>query len=214
MANEDDEIKVLNLDAADYISKPFHPDIVRLRVRNRIKVVNHMRDILRLSLIDQLTHIPNRRSFDGRMRVDWGRAIRGKSPISLLMIDIDHFKKFNDFHGHLQGDVLLHNIAKVFTSTLKRAMDFVARWGGEEFAAILTDTDENTAMTMAEILRTNVEKTPIQLDNGKTVYITVSIGVNTETPVPSSSLQGFIGAADSALYRAKHEGRNRVCMAE
>jgi diguanylate cyclase (GGDEF)-like protein len=164
--------------------------------------------------MDQLTRIPNRRSFDERMRIEWGRAIRGKTPLGLLMIDIDYFKKFNDTHGHLQGDLVLYTIARVFESTLKRAMDFIARWGGEEFVALLADTDFDRAMEIAERIRKNVEKKSIPLASGICANITVSLGVNSVIPQPRSSLQGFIGAADAALYRAKHEGRNRVCRAE
>jgi diguanylate cyclase (GGDEF)-like protein len=210
LSSSEDEEKGLALRAADYISKPFSASIVKLRVRNQIQIVNQMRTIERLSMIDQLTGLPNRRSFDDRMQTGWMLAIREPSPISILMIDVDNFKVYNDTYGHQQGDVVLQTMTKVFSNVLHRQTDFAARWGGEEFVALLSTTDGKNAVNIAEQIRAEMEKTEIPCKDGSITKVTVSIGVNTELPEHNSSLTKFIAAADEALYRAKRDGRNRV----
>ena len=210
----EDEEKGLALKAADYISKPFRSAIVKLRIRNQVQIVNQLRTIERLSMIDQLTGIANRRSFDNRLNMEWRRAIREKTAISLLMIDVDKFKKYNDTYGHQQGDVLLQAVADVYCRTLKRPGDFAARWGGEEFAILLPASDMNGALTVAEDIRANVENEVIVCPDGEATKVTVSIGVNTKDPNTNCSIDSFISGADSALYAAKGRGRNRVCQYE
>jgi len=210
----EDEEKGLILKAADYISKPFRAAIVKLRIRNQIQIVNQMRTIERLSMIDQLTNIPNRRSFDSRLSLEWKRARREKTPISLLMIDVDRFKAYNDTYGHQQGDAVLQTVADIFSRTLKRPADFAARWGGEEFAVLLPVSDMNGALMVAEEIRANVENAVIPCADGEITNVTTSVGVNTEFPVDGGSIDGFISGADSALYTAKETGRNRVCRYE
>ena len=210
----EDEEKGLALKAADYIIKPFRAATVKLRVGNQVQIVNQLRTIKRLSMIDQMTDIPNRRNFDDRLNMEWLRAIREKTPISLLMIDVDKFKTYNDTYGHQQGDVALQTVAKVCAQTIKRPGDFAARWGGEEFAVLLAVSDTKGALTIAEQIRTNVESAAISHPDGGVTKVTISIGVNTEFPDCNSSLDRFISRADSALYTAKEKGRNRVCLYE
>ena len=205
-----DEERGLALGAADYITKPFSPAIVRLRVRNQMKILDQLRTIERLSMTDLLTNLPNRLSFDSRFSAEWGRAQREQVPISLLVIDVDKFKQHNDTYGHLQGDVALQTVAKIFTQELKRPTDFVARWGGEEFLVLLPNTDASGAYFTAEKIRQSVENTGIPLADGSETKITVSIGINTEIPIPNSSREKFISRADKALYKAKDSGRNNV----
>ncbi|MCL2877410.1 MAG: diguanylate cyclase [Acidobacteria bacterium] len=212
--SSEDEEKGLILNAADYISKPFRPAIIKLRIRNQIQIVNQLRTIERLSMIDQLTNIPNRRSFDNRLNMEWKRAIREKTTLSLFMIDVDKFKVYNDTYGHQQGDVVLRTVAEVFMRTIRRPGDFAARWGGEEFAVLLPTTDMIGALIVAEQIRANVEKAVIACPYGGITKVTISIGVNTKSPDGNSSLDGFISGADSALYAAKEKGRNRVCQYE
>jgi len=184
------------------------------------KTINNMREVLldasnekeHLIRTDQLTDLPNRRFFDERLPVEWDRAVRAAMPISILMLDLDHFKKYNDTYGHLNGDKVLQTVSKIFTRELKRPADFAVRWGGEEFAIILPDTGSHGALYVAENIRNNVEKTEILLDNGTVTKITVSIGVNTIIPTYKCSTNDFIRQADDALYKAKGEGRNRVCL--
>ena len=218
LTSAEEEEKALTFNAVDYIGKPFKPNVVKLRVRNQIRIINQMRTIERLSMTDQLTEIPNRRSFDSRLTMEWRRAMRERTPISLLMLDVDKFKTYNDIYGHQQGDVILCAVAKSLQNDLKRPGDFAARWGGEEFAALLANTDMPGAIEVAERVRANVEN--LHLTGAKdgqtpanTAPITISIGVATQTPDPTSSLDLFISAADTALYAAKKAGRNRVCRA-
>ena len=212
--SSEDEEKGLLLNAMDFISKPFHPPIVRLRIRNQIQIVNQLRTIEHLSMIDQLTNIPNRRNFDSRLKMEWSRAIREKTSISLFMIDVDKFKVYNDTYGHQQGDVALLTVSNIYTRTLRRPGDFVARWGGEEFAVLLPVSDADGALLVAEQMRANVENTAIPCSDGGVTKVTISIGVNTELPNNGSSLDGFISGADRALYAAKENGRNKVCLYE
>jgi diguanylate cyclase (GGDEF)-like protein len=212
--SSEDEEKGLVLNAADYINKPFRPAIVKLRVRNQMQIVNQIRTIERLSMVDQLTDIPNRRSFDNRLNMEWSRAIREKTSISLLMMDVDKFKVYNDTYGHQQGDIVLQTVASVFQQTLKRPGDFAARWGGEEFAVLLPLSDSSGALMVAEQIRANVESAVIPCQDGGTTKVTISIGVNTECPGCDSLIDSFISSADSALYTAKANGRNRVCLYE
>jgi len=206
-----DEEKGLESDAVDYISKPFSVGIVKLRVRNQIRIINQMREINRLSVTDLLTGISNRRGFEHQMRREWGRAIREKLPISILMIDVDHFKVFNDTYGHQQGDAVLQEVAIAISRCVTRTTDFAARWGGEEFIVMLPNTEIKGALIVAENIRENIEQIPVYLPDGTTAQVTVSIGVGTTTPEPGDMNEKLISEADKALYTAKESGRNNVC---
>jgi diguanylate cyclase (GGDEF)-like protein len=161
-------------------------------------------------MIDQLTNIPNRRSFDARLSVEWKQAIREQLPISLLMMDLDRFKILNDTYGHQQGDIVLKTIAEVFTRSLRRPADFTARWGGEEFIVLLPNTPLEGAVEVAEHIRTEVENTVIPVSDGTKIKITISIGATSIKPEQKSSMYFFISCADKALYMAKDTGRNKV----
>jgi diguanylate cyclase (GGDEF)-like protein len=128
------------------------------------------------------------------------------------MIDIDHFKIYNDTYGHMQGDRLLQELAGVLTGPSKRATDVAARWGGEEFSVLLPNTDLNGAMKIAESIRSVIEETTFRCRDGTRTSITVSIGVNTKIPAIGEIVEDFIAVADKALYDAKDAGRNRVCF--
>jgi len=210
--SKEDEIKGLNLGAVDYITKPFHNVIVEARIGTHMKIVEQMHIIDRLSKVDELTGLPNRRYFNDQLAREWGRAAREALPVSLFIIDIDKFKVYNDTYGHLQGDALLQSISGVFMGSLKRPTDFVARWGGEEFITLLSNTDATGAMAVAERIRISVEETIVpNRDSGRPTHVTVSIGMNSELPVIGSSATEFVVKADKALYAAKDTGRNRVC---
>ena len=163
-----------------------------------------------LGALDQLTKIPNRRSFDNRLALEWDRSIRGKTPLSIMMIDVDKFKNYNDAYGHQQGDIALRSVAKVFPQSLKRTVDLAARWGGEEFVVLLPDTDSGGALGVAEKIRASVEHTVIPAADAAAANVTVSIGVNTQVPTQTSSIDDFIAKADEALYQAKATGRNKA----
>ncbi|KQN75433.1 diguanylate cyclase [Duganella sp. Leaf61] len=160
---------------------------------------------------DGLTGIANRRHFDVAIEREHRRARRHGTPLSLLMIDIDHFKAYNDHYGHQKGDQCLIQVAAALSGMLKRSADLMARYGGEEFAMILPDTDTAQATQMAETIRARAEALAIaHAHGGASGVVTVSIGVATRSVASAVNIDTLIGAADRALYRAKKNGRNRV----
>ncbi|MCL1862621.1 MAG: diguanylate cyclase [Defluviitaleaceae bacterium] len=197
---QDEEMGFLR-GAADYINKPFSSAVVKLRVHNHMKIINQMRLIHQISITDALTGIGNRRFFYSQMEHEWQRSLRQQTPLGFMMLDIDNFKEYNDKNGHLQGDAVLKNVAEIIKSSLTRAIDIVARWGGEEFVVILPDTPLEGTKAVAERIRESVEKSGL----------TVSIGVNCTIPMKENCTQeNFVSDTDKALYQAKSEGRNRV----
>jgi diguanylate cyclase (GGDEF)-like protein len=212
LSSTEDEERGLLYEAADYITKPFSESIVKLRVRNQMQTLNNLRNIEQLSMMDTLTNIPNRRSFNHRINLEWGRAIRDKTPMSVLLMDIDKFKVYNDTYGHQQGDVVLQTVAGIFKHALKRTSDFAARWGGEEFVILLPDTNAEGALIIAESIRKTMEDCEIPLSCGGITKVTISIGVNTKTPTGDDMVEEYFAEADMALYTAKDEGRNRVVL--
>jgi diguanylate cyclase (GGDEF)-like protein len=169
------------------------------------------RRLSRLSSRDGLTGISNRRRFDRRLALEWRRAARTERPLSLLLGDIDCFKEYNDLHGHQQGDACLRRVAQGLAKSLHRAGDLVTRYGGEEFAILLADTDEQHAATTAEMLRARVEE--MAIPHGASLVspvVTLSLGTATLRPHAGMHPQALVEAADRALYEAKRAGRNRV----
>jgi len=210
LSGVEDEEKGFFLGAVDYITKPFNKSIVKARVNTHIKIVDQMRTIEQIALIDPLTKISNRRGFENRLDAEWTKAARERTPISILMLDVDKFKYYNDTYGHQQGDAVLKAFSDITTRSLKRPVDFAARWGGEEFVILLPYTDISGAAEVAERVRGNVESTKIPTEDGADTSITVSIGVNTVIPDGAATVANFISIADQALYKAKETGRNKV----
>lgn len=167
------------------------------------------RELEEISITDALTRVYNRRYFMERLRQELKRVSRYGPPASLLMLDIDHFKKVNDTWGHQAGDAVLAGAAGLVKSSL-RETDIFARYGGEEFSIIATATDSPGAMVLGERLRGLVEQAEFEHD-GKKLKVTVSIGIATWGPEIKDDFEALIRLADSALYRAKEQGRNRVC---
>lgn len=163
-----------------------------------------------LASVDPLTGTANRRQLDESLEQDWRRAIRTVSPISLLLLDVDHFKLYNDLYGHLRGDTCLRQIAETAQQVFRRSGDTVARFGGEEFAIILPDTDRIGAFDLAQRLRQKVEDLRIEHAGSQHSMVTVSVGCATLVPEPGAEANTLIEAADRALYEAKRAGRNRV----
>ena len=213
LSSVQDEEKGLVLGASDYIQKPFSPAIVKLRVRNQLQIVNQLRLISHLSVTDALTGLYNRRHFNNRLNYEWSRAIREKTPLSILMIDVDDFKKYNDTYGHLQGDAVLKSVAGVLRQKLLRSTDMLARWGGEELAVLLPGTNLMGALVVSEKLRTAVESHEFLYEYTPT-HITISIGINCVSPWEYISMKHFVDEADKALYAAKKSGKNRAAIAE
>jgi diguanylate cyclase (GGDEF)-like protein/PAS domain S-box-containing protein len=164
-----------------------------------------------LSLHDALTSLANRRMYDQAMEAEWVRALRSREPISLLVIDIDQFKQYNDCYGHVMGDECLIRVAKALDNVATRAMDLLARYGGEEFVLMLPNTDREEALVMAERCRTAV--LGLQISHAASVvsdFVTISVGVSTTIPSNNSNPATIFEAADKMLYQAKQNGRNCV----
>lgn len=166
-----------------------------------------------LVIFDDLTGIANRRYFNRYLSQEWRRSSRETSPLSLLICDLDFFKAYNDYYGHQAGDDCLRQVAGVISQTLKRPADLVARYGGEELAVILPNTDSQGAETVAEELCLAVRglQIPHHLSEASS-HVTISIGISTLVPTQETVLENLIMAADMALYRAKATGRNRYCL--
>ena len=168
-------------------------------------------ELQRLSLSDALTCIGNRRFLDELLEREWRRALREQTPLSVVMLDIDYFKLFNDTYGHVAGDDCLRKVAGILTATIQRTTDFASRYGGEEFVLVLPATDEQGALTVAEKIRCRVEALAIPHEKSPLAgVVTVSIGVATIMPLRDSDAGLLMTAADQALYRAKTAGRNQV----
>jgi diguanylate cyclase (GGDEF)-like protein len=166
------------------------------------------------SMRDQLTGMPNRRGFESRFDMEWQRASRERTPVSILMMDIDQFKIYNDNLGHQQGDKTLRAVADTIKQCLRRASDFSARWGGEEFVVLLPNTGAVGAMCVAEIIHSAIENMVIPCEDERGRKATISVGVYSQIPEKDSQPGDFIAAADKALYQAKNTGRNKVCLFE
>jgi two-component system chemotaxis family response regulator WspR len=169
----------------------------------------------RLSTMDGLTGIANRRHFDTTLQVEWKMAIRRNSALALIMIDIDYFKKFNDGYGHQGGDDCLKEVAQILHNSVHRTGDFIARYGGEEFVAILPNTDAKGAAVLAEQMRANIEAKHITHAYSSVAdHVSISLGVAAIMPGSSTSPEMLIAHADGALYKAKETGRNRFFIAD
>ncbi|MBN1624172.1 MAG: diguanylate cyclase [Clostridia bacterium] len=185
----------------------------------KMRISNYKKDIMLLeqndmlkqhSEIDALTGIYNRRKLDEELENEWQRSSRSQKPLSFLLIDLDHFKKYNDTYGHMEGDICLKKAATVMAETLKRSTDVIFRYGGEEFAAILPFTSLDAACLVGEKLRKNIENAQIEHVNSSTGYLTVSIGVSSAIGNHEKSPEKLCLEADKALYAAKKSGRNKV----
>ena len=165
------------------------------------------------TLVDGLTGIANRRRFDLHLEDEFRRAKRNASPLSLIMIDVDYFKDYNDNYGHQHGDACLVQIGTALCGALNRSRDLAARYGGEEFTVILPDTNEDGALQIAETMRAEVESLKIEhAFSGVAGHVTISLGVSTMVPEQAAKTGSLIHAADRALYQAKRSGRNCVVV--
>ena len=214
--NADNEEEGLKLGAIDYIAKPFSAAIVKARISNHLalrrankalRVANLKLE--RLATLDSLTDTFNRRHFMDLLTSEINRHDRYGSDISILMLDIDFFKKVNDTYGHAAGDKALITVVKFIKNTL-RETDSIGRLGGEEFAVLLPETNAQKAIILGERLREGIEDAVIEAENGEKFSITVSIGLYSEELGKHCLPEDMLGMADKALYHAKKTGRNRV----
>ena len=208
-----DEEKGLSLGAVDYITKPFHMPIVKTRVRNHLMLKLKADLLENMSHMDGLTHIPNRRLFDETLEKESHRLARSGQPLSMVMIDIDYFKAYNDHYGHGSGDVCLERVAEALQSVIKRPSDLLARYGGEEFVVILPETDHVGSRRIAESLRNAVAQIKLKHDYSAAAdHVTVSVGVATSVVSNIQQAKAVLKQADQALYLAKENGRNQVAF--
>jgi diguanylate cyclase (GGDEF)-like protein len=216
-AHDDEAAETLGLElgAVDFISKPINPRIVRARVRTHL-TLKAQSDLLRQWVyLDGLTGVHNRRHFDERLANEWARALRQGSDLSVLLLDVDYFKAYNDRHGHQAGDECLRLVAACLGRSIKRPGDLLARYGGEEFACLLPDTPLPGALTFARQLTAEVAALGVPHGGSAvTGVVTVSVGACTKRYDGAGTAAALLREADAQLYLAKSRGRNRVCGAE
>jgi diguanylate cyclase (GGDEF)-like protein len=238
LADTEDKVKAFGMGAVDYIIKPIQRAelLARITTHLRIKSLTQElqrqnqrlqqqaaalqaakeetelinRKLQRLVNLDGLTQVANRRNFDATLKREWKRLGREQSPLSLLLFDIDYFKRYNDHYGHQAGDACLQKIAQMVKNLLKRQGDLVARYGGEEFAIVLPGIGPEGAIHMAETIKQAIAQLEIEHAQSEvSPWVTLSIGVCSVIPHPEVQPENLIGWADSALYQAKHDGRDR-----
>jgi len=208
---EASETQGLEVGAVDFITKPINPAIVRARVNAQL-TIKRQADLLRqLVFIDGLTGLHNRRALDERMATELRHSVRSQQPLSLLLVDVDYFKRYNDHYGHLMGDEALRQVGRVLKAGMLRPVDLAARYGGEEFACLLPETPLTGALAVAERLRAAVAA--LQLPHAASEigpHLSISIGVAAKPGRPGLAPDELLALADVALYEAKRAGRNRV----
>lgn len=228
----DVEARALTGGAIDFIHKPPAAALVKARVRNYLALKQKTDQLKMLSMLDGLTGVSNRRAFDKTLAEEWRRAVRMGHSLSLIMLDVDHFKRFNDAYGHQAGDDCLRAVAKAIAENVQRPGEMTARYGGEEFACLLPNCSLEQAIALAEIVRRNVEALAIPHSTSDVcAFVSISSGVahfaapkhpcdqftnNSELVLEAMHLNAdhLVKAADEALYRAKKNGRNRIETAQ
>lgn len=223
--DEETEEAAFAAGAVDYLSKPIRPGVLKARVSTQLRLSRALAEVRRLSRTDSLTGLANRRAMQERLEQELLRAGRQRTATSVLMIDVDHFKAFNDFYGHSSGDHALIKVAQTMREAAHRSNDFCARWGGEEFVVLLPDTDGEGAMAVAQHFHQALAKLAHPHEASPIGRLTTSVGVATleasalerttsaETGSAQDRLESLLGRADAALYKAKAAGRNRSELA-
>ncbi|MDM8517242.1 diguanylate cyclase [Desulfobacterales bacterium HSG16] len=207
---EDDEARGFWVGAVDYITKPFSPLIALSRVKNHIELKRRGDMLERLAGLDGLTGIPNRRQFDQFLNAEWKRSLRYNRSFSLIFIDIDFFKLFNDHYGHTKGDECLKKVAHSIFNAAPRTEDLTARYGGEEFACILPETGNEGALKVARRIIESVRALKVPHVQSKIAdYVTISVGLATASQ-PLGRALNLVSLADKAVYQAKEKGRNQI----
>ncbi|MDB5973046.1 MAG: diguanylate cyclase response regulator [Hydrocarboniphaga sp.] len=224
---DEDIAKGLEAGGDGYILKPVSPIVLGAKLKAMKRITDMRRRLLELSTelqaanralikvsqIDALTNVANRRSFDGGLEREWYRAQRSGRPLGMILCDVDYFKRYNDRYGHAQGDACLCAVAEAIAKLTRRSTDVLARYGGEEFVMLLTDADEAVTMAVARAMREAVAALAlVHADSDVASHVTISLGVTVCIPDRSLNSADLFKFADAALYDAKGQGRNRVCL--
>lgn len=205
----ENQIKGLGLGAMDYIVRPVQPAVVKAKAKNYLAMKRHQDMLAGFSFNDGLTGIFNRRYFNECLAREWKEAFRLQQPIVAVFADVDYFKKFNDFYGHLAGDECLRKIAGTLASSLKRPRDVAARYGGEEFMIILPGTDLAGAIKVSERIQQGLAQLKMKHEKSEVnPYVTLSMGIASTIPKERNREKELVEMADIALYKAKDSGRN------
>lgn len=209
------ETRGLEAGAVDFIAKPINPSVIKARVRTHLLLKFQSEALHRLAFLDGLTSLYNRRYFDLQLEREWARSTRSGTPVSLILVDVDFFKRYNDHYGHQAGDDCLRAIAQLLHASLKRKTDTVARYGGEEFVCLLPETSQHDAMDSATELERSIRRQAIvHQDSALADIVTVSLGVATGTAAGTrQDARALLTLADRQLYLAKNGGRGRACGA-
>ncbi|WP_269620661.1 diguanylate cyclase [Zhongshania sp. BJYM1] len=206
----EEETLGLEVGAVDFITKPVNPAVVKARVKTHLMLKIQTDALRELASVDGLTGIPNRRRFDERLQTEWRACRRTELPLSLIMIDVDHFKKYNDHYGHLEGDACLKMVAHALRGDQWRARDIASRYGGEEFVCLMPETSLEDALTKAEAIRERVFALAVPHATSQNAdRVTISVGVACTIPGEGEP-DSLLSVADEQLYKAKEGGRNRV----
>lgn len=208
---EEDEVRGLELGAVDFIVKPINAVIVKARVRTHLTLKRQSDTLRSIASLDGLTGVANRRMFNEQLELGWRQCLRDQVALSVIMIDVDYFKRYNDRYGHLQGDTCLQAVAKALDAVIKRPYDLLARYGGEEFACVLPNTSLQDAVQIAESMLASVHALQIEhLDSEIGQLVTISMGVAAMTPSKNTAAETLLEQADKQLYQAKQAGRAQV----
>ena len=224
MSKDEDLARGIEVGGDDYIMKPVGSVVVQAKVRAMYRLVQMQRalvklagqlndanqELQRLSMTDALTGIANRRMFDVSLAREWRRCLRLNKPLSVVMLDVDYFKKYNDRYGHQEGDDCLVAVAHEVSRAAPRPGDLVARYGGEEFVMILSETTESGANRVAERIRQHVTELKLPHMDSPYGHVTVSCGVSSVLPATELSPEMLVKSADNALYLSKNQGRNMI----
>lgn len=224
MSKDEDLAKGIEAGGDDYLMKPVGRVVLQAKVAAMYRLVRMQRALVKLteqlnlanhelhrvSMTDGLTGIANRRLFDELLVREWSRCARIQKPLSIVMLDVDHFKEFNDKYGHQAGDECLKVVAKEIAKAVPRGSDLAARYGGEEFVLILGETDAEGARMVANRIRQQVAGLKMVNEDSPHKYVTVSCGISTVLPSDDKPVEKLVKAADNALYLAKRQGRNTV----
>jgi len=211
---EGEEEKGLKLGASDYITKPYNPVIVRLRVRNLLQITEQMRTINELSMVDVTTKLPNRQYFDKRLSEEWQRAENENRQLGILMIEIDTLRSYNTIYGYRNGDAMIIRVSEIISSYANvNPGDFAARWAYGGFVVLLLNVAIGECNTVGENIRKAIGDAVIETSGGEETRVTISVGANSVSPASDDcSIEKFIANVDSALYLAKELGRNQVVV--